>query len=140
MISLSILAQRTSWVRSKSCRTSVERLASVAKEKLTRVSGKTRPSSEIARMHLCEEMRTLKAGRWDWGRGGVPFQADADNVRITSCSCSKWLPRVVKLIVKLEWLGNKLLHDGVSLTVSKADVIWPRASLVGCMCGGSGQA
>lgn len=32
-----------------------------------------------------------------------------------------------------------MLHDGVSLTVSKVDVIWPCASLVGCVGGGVGR-
>lgn len=47
-------------------------MASVAKKKLIGVSRKSR-------LHLCEEMRTLKQGQWGWGRGGVPFQAEADN-------------------------------------------------------------
>lgn len=47
--------------------------------------------------------------RWGWGRGEEsPSRLKLTLIKGASCFCSKCLPRVVKLIVKLEWLGKQI--------------------------------
>lgn len=104
----------------------------MAKEKLTGGSKNNRPSLVMSRKHLWEEMRTLLSKGSGVGVGvEFPSRLKLTMIRITSCSSSKCLPRVVKLIVKLEWLGKQIASWWVF-----SDCVQGWCHLASCLLGG----